>query len=227
VRVPKSARIAVALAGGIVLVLVLAQLLLPGIAANRISKRLSSYGKVESVSVKAFPALKLLWHNADSVTVRATRLKLTPAQTASLLWEARGLNDIDLNASSMTEGPLRLSDVSVHKRGKSLAAQAQMTATSANSARSEGVGLELLGSEGGQVKVRASGALFGVGGSVDAVVLASDGKLVAHPVGFLVDALTLTLFSEPHVYVAGVGVRAVNGRAGARGYQLAIRANLR
>jgi hypothetical protein len=208
-------------------VLVLGQLLLPGIAANRISTRLSRYGKVESVSVKAFPALKLLWHNADSVTVRATRLKLTPAQAASLLWEARGLNDIDLNASSMTAGPLRLNDVSVHKRGKSLAAQAQTTATGANGAQSEGVGLELLGSEGGQVKVRASGGLFGVGGSVDAVVLASEGKLVAHPVGFLLDALTLTLFSEPHVYVAGVGLRAVNGRGGARGYQLAIRANLR
>jgi hypothetical protein len=225
--VPKSARIAVALAGGIALVLVLAQLLLPGIAANRISTRLSRYGKVESVSVNAFPALKLLWHKADSVTVRATTMKLTPAQTASLLWEARGLNDIDLNASSVSEGPLRLSDVSVRKRGKSLAAQAQMTATGANSARSEGFGLELLGSEGGQVKVRASGGLFGVGGSVDAVVLASDGKLVAHPVGFLLDALTLTLFSEPHVYVAGVGVRAVNGPGAPRSYQLAIRGNLR
>jgi hypothetical protein len=225
--VPKSARIAVALAGGIVTVLVLAQLLLPGIAANRVSTRLSRYGKVESVSVKAFPALKLLWHDADSVTVRATSLKLTPAQTASLLWEARGLNQIDLTATSITEGPLRLNDVSVHKRGKSLAAQTRLTPTGANGPQSEGFGLQLLGSEAGQVKVRASGGLFGVGGSVDAVVLASQGKLVAHPVGFLLDALTLTLFSEPHVYVTGVGVRAVNGPGAARGYQLAIRANLR
>jgi hypothetical protein len=225
--VPKSARIAVALAGGIVIVLVLAQLLLPGIAANRVSTRLSRYGKVESVSVKAFPALKLLWHNADSVTVRATSLKLTPAQTASLLWEARGLNQIDLTASSITEGPLRLNDVSVHKRGKSLAAQTRLTPTGTNNPRSEGFGLQLLGSEAGQVKVRASGGLFGVGGSVDAVVLASQGKLVVHPVGFLLDALTLTLFSEPHVYVTSVGVRAVNGPGAARGYQLAIRADLR
>jgi hypothetical protein len=216
----------VALAGGIVLVLLLAQFLLPGIAANRISTRLSRYGKVESVSVEAFPALKLLWHDADSVTVRATSLKLTPAQTASLLWEARGLNHIDLTASSMTEGPLRLRDVSVHKRAKSLTAQAQMNTTDATGAPSEGFGLQLLGSEGGQVKVRASGGLFGVGGSVDAVVLASDGKLVARPVGFPLDALTLTLFSEPHVHVAGVGVRAVSGSGRAPGYQLAIRANL-
>jgi LmeA-like phospholipid-binding len=225
--VRKSARIAVALAAGIVLVLVLAQLLLPGIAANRISTRLGSYGSVESVSVKAFPALKLLWHKADSVTVKATSLKLTPAQTAALLWEARGLNDIDLTASSMTEGPLRLHDVSVRKRGKSLTGQAQMTAADADSALPEGFGLQLLGGEGGEVKVRASGGLFGVGGSLDALVLASDGKLIARPVGFPLDALTLTLFSEPHVYVAGVGARAISGPGGAPSYQLGIRAALR
>jgi hypothetical protein len=225
--VRKSARIAAVLAGGIVLLLVLAQFVLPGIAADRISTRLSRYGKVESVDVKAFPALKLLWHKADSVTVRAASLRLTPAQTASLLWEARGLNHVDLTASSMTEGPLRLHDVSVHKRAKALTAQAQTTATDANSTQSEDFGLQLLGSEAGQVKVRARGGLFGVGGSVDAVVLASEGKLVARPVAFPLDALTLTLFSEPHVYVTGVGVRAVNGTGGAPGYQLAIRANLR
>jgi hypothetical protein len=225
--VRKPARIAIALAAGILLVLVLAQLLLPGIAANRISGRLSRYGSVQSVSVKAFPALKLLWHNADSVTVKAKSLRLTPAQTASLLWEGRGLNEVDLTASSMTEGPLQLHDVSVHKRAKSLTGQGQTTPTDANSALPGGFGLQLLGSEGGGVKVRASGGLFGVGGSVDAVVLASDGKLLARPVGFPLDALTLTLFSEPHVYVAGVGARAVTGPGGALSYQLVIRANLR
>jgi hypothetical protein len=217
----------VAAAAVILLVLVLAQLLLPGIAAQRISTRLSRYGTVQSVTVKAFPALKLLWHNADSVIVRATSLKLTPAQAAKLLWEARGLNEIDLKASSMAVGPLRLSHVSVHKLGKSLSGQGQMTAAAANGALPEGFGVQLLGSEGGQVKVRASGGLFGVGGSLDAVVLASDGELVARPTGFPLDALTLTLFSEPHVYVAGVGARAISGPGGAPGYQLEIRAVLR
>jgi hypothetical protein len=225
--VRKSAKIAVALAGGILLVLVLAQLLLPGIAAKRITTRLSRYGSVQSVSVKAFPALKLLWHDADSVTVKARSLKLTPAQTASLLWEGRGLNHIDLTASRMTEGPLQLRDVSVHKRAKSLTGQAQSSATDANSALPGGFGLQLVGSEGGEVKVRASGGLFGVGGSVDAVVLASDGKLVAHPVGFPLDALTLTLFSEPHVYVVRVGATAQRGPEGTLGYQLALAATLR
>jgi hypothetical protein len=217
----------VALAAGIVLLLVLAQLVLPGIAANRITTRLSRYGSVQSVRVKAFPALKLLWHDADSVTVKARSLTLTPAQADSLVWEGRGLNDIDLTASSISLGPLRLADVSVHKRAKSLAGVAQMTTTDATGALPEGFGLQLLGGEGGEVKVRARGGLFGVGGSVEAVVQASNGKLIARPLGFPLDALTLTLFSEPHVYVAGVGARAVSGPGGVLGYQLAIRAHLR
>jgi hypothetical protein len=225
--VGKSARIAVALAAGVLLVLVLAQLLLPGIAAHRISTRLSRYGSVQSVSVKAFPALKLLWHDADTVTVKARSLKLTPAQADSLLSEARGLNRVDLTASNMAVGPLRLADVSVHKRAKSLTGQARMAASDANGAQPGGFGLQLLGSEGGEVKVRASGGLFGVGGSVDAVVLASDGKLVARPVGFPLDALTLTLFSEPHVYVVGVGATAQRDQEGAAGYKLALAARLR
>jgi len=49
------------LAGGAVLLLGLAQLFLPRIAAGRITSRLGRYGRVESVSVSAWPAVKLLW----------------------------------------------------------------------------------------------------------------------------------------------------------------------
>ena len=41
---------------GAVLVLALAQVLLPRIAASRISSRVGRYGSVESVSVRAWPA---------------------------------------------------------------------------------------------------------------------------------------------------------------------------
>ena len=35
--------------------------------------------------------------------------------------------------------------------------------------------------------MQATGGLFGVGASVNAVAGASDGKLVAHPLGFLLE----------------------------------------
>jgi len=85
--------------------------------------------------------------------------------------------------------------------------------------------VQLLGSENGEVEVKASGALFGVGASVAAVGLASEGRLVAHPLGLLVEALQLTLFSDPHVYVQGVGASVERGQP--LSYRLSMSASLR
>jgi len=213
------------LAGGAALVLALAQVLLPRIAASRISSRVGRYGTVESVDVSAWPALKLLWGNADSVTVRAGHLKLSPGQTARLLWEARGASTMEVTASSVQEGPLRLRDASLHKHGESLTAKARMTAADVRAALPEGLDVRLLSSERGEVRVTASGALFGVKTSVDAVASASEGRLIAHPLGLLLSGLRLTLFSDPHVHVEGVGASIDDRRP--PGYEVTMSASLR
>jgi hypothetical protein len=215
----------VGLVGAVALAVVLAQAFLPGIAAGRIRERVARYGTVESVSVKAWPAVELLWGNADSVTVRARSLKVSPAQTAKLLWEAKGVNDMEMTADSAQEGPLRLNDVSFSKRGKALTAQARMTEADVRAALPEGFDVQLVKSEDGAVEVRASGGLFGVGASVDAIAGASEGKLVAHPLGLLLEGVRLTLFSDPHVYVQGVGARVEAGQP--LSYRLTMRASLR
>ena len=58
---------ALAPAGAIVVVLIVAQLVLPGIAAQRIRDRLSRSGTVLGVQVDAFPAIKLLWRRIVSM----------------------------------------------------------------------------------------------------------------------------------------------------------------
>ncbi|HLM87090.1 MAG TPA: LmeA family phospholipid-binding protein [Solirubrobacteraceae bacterium] len=198
-------RIVAGLTGATVIVLGLAQLILPRIAASVISSRVGRYGSVQSVSVSAFPAVKLLWGEVDTVRVRAKSLALSPAQAANLLWEARGTGSVDASAERVKLGSLRLSGASLRKRGAALSAQALTSQADVNAALPSGFGVRLLRSEGGEVEVQASGALFGVGASVNAIAGASDGKLVAHPLGFLVEALQLTVFSNPHVYVEGVG----------------------
>src|SRR5664279_3294408 len=215
-------RVAQWLAALALLVLVLGQILLPRIAASRISSRIGRYGKVDSVHVTAWPAVKLLWEHADSATVHASNLRLSPAQTADLLWEGRGLGRIDVSASSVQEGPLRLSAVKLHKHGERLQAHALLSQADVKAALPPGVDVQLLGSANGQVQVRASGGLFGVGAAVDAVAQASNGKLVVQPRGFLVQALKLTLFSDPHVRVQAVGARAT----GDAGYAVSIDASL-
>ncbi len=221
----RAGRIGAGLAGAAALALVLAQLLLPGIAAGRISARVGRYGTVQSVSVSAWPAVKLLWGSADSVRVSAKSLRLTPAQTAALLWEARGARSLDVTAASVQEGRLRLSDARLSKRGSALMAEALAGEADVRAALPEGLGVALLKSEGGRVEVRASGELFGVGAAVNAVAGASEGKLIAHPLGLLVEGLQLTLFSDPHVYVRGVGASVQPGQPPS--YRLTMSASLR
>jgi hypothetical protein len=211
-------------AGAIVVLLGVAQIVLPKLAASRISSRVQKYGTVQSVHVSAWPALKLLWGDADSATVRASDLRLSPGESAKLLSEASGVHDLDLTATSASEGPLSVSDVRLRKRGDALHAQALASTAGVQAALPAGFGVQLLSSREGHVEVRASGGLFGVGASVDAVAEASEGKLVVHPRGLLLEGLQLTLFSDPRVYVEGVGAQA-SGAGG--GYVLSIDAQLR
>ena len=55
--------------------------------------------------------------------------------------------------------------------------------------------------------------------------MASEGKLIAHPLGFLVEALHITLFSDPHVYVEGVGATVSSEQP--LTYRLSMGASLR
>jgi hypothetical protein len=210
---------------GVALILLLGQLLLPGIAANRVSSRVGRYGKVDSVDVHAWPAVQLLWGSADSVTVRARSLSLTPAQAAKLLWEARRVDHLDFTATSVRLGPLRLTDARVRKRGSSLSAQAVAGQADVKAALPRGLSVQLIGSEGGEVRVRASGGLFGLGAALQVVATAREGKLLVHPVSVPLARLSLTLFSDPHVYVEGVGASLLDGTPAS--YRLTMRARLR
>jgi hypothetical protein len=201
----RPAKIGAGVAGGTVLVLALAQLILPRIAASRISSRVGRYGTVESVSVSAWPALELLWGSVGSVRVKVKSVALTPAQAAGLLWEARGVASVDVSAESVQLESLRLSDASLSKRGSAMTARALTSEADVKAALPAGLSVRLVRSEDGEVEVQATGGLFGLDASVNAVAGASDGKLVAHPRGFLLNALQLTLFSDQHVYVEAVG----------------------
>jgi LmeA-like phospholipid-binding len=221
----RGRRIVGGLAGAIVLLLVLAQLLLPRIAASVVSSRVGRYGKVESVSVTAWPAVKLLWGSVDSVHVRANSLALSPQQAAKLLWEARGTGSMDVSAQRVRVGSLQLSDATLSKHGNALTAQASASEADVKAALPEGFEVQLLRSEGGEVEVQASGSLFGVGASVKAIAQASGGKLVVHPLGFLIDGFHLMVFADPHVYVEGVGASVQTRQP--LSYRLSMTARLR
>jgi LmeA-like phospholipid-binding len=198
-------KVAAAVAVALIVLLALAQILLPHLAASRISSRVGRYGHVEHVSVSAWPAVKLLWGDADSVKVTAGRLSMSPTQAAAMMWEGRGVAKMDIAAEEVRVGPLAVTDAKMTKHGAQLEAQADTTQTAAQAALGNGIGVKLLGSSGGRVRVSVAGSLFGVGASLPAVAEAQDGKLIAHPEGLLIEGVRLTVFSDPHVHVEGVG----------------------
>ncbi len=221
-------RIVLGALAAIVGVLVLSQVLLPGIAAGRVREKVERYGTVKSVTVKAYPAVKLLWGDADEVRVRAGSLSTSPSQAAGMVGEARGTARVDGSVESLQEGPLRLTGVSFHKDGSRMMGEGTISEEDVRRALPAGVGVTLLASGEGAVEVSVSGQLFGLSASVDAVAKAENGELVAQPKAALLEGLKMTLFADPRVYVEGVEAREVTGSTGEGvSYRLAMWASLR
>ena len=121
-------RLAVLVTAGVVLaLLVIAQLVLPGIAAQRLRDRLSRSGKVLQVEVDAFPAIELLWHQADRVVVRVAQYRSTPGHLGSLLDQAADVGSLDASATEFDTGLLTLRDATLRKRGNELTGSARVT----------------------------------------------------------------------------------------------------
>jgi hypothetical protein len=222
---PRALRIAISAVVLVLALLVLAQIVLPSIAASRIRSRVGRYGSVKSVKVSAWPAIKLLWGDADSVSVHVAGLTVSPQRAAGLLSEGNGVAHLDLSADSLKVGPLQMTGATLHKRGDELSAEASTTQAAAQAALPAGLSAELIGSEAGKVEVRATGGLFGLQASLDAVAEAVSGKLIAHPVGALLEGFRITIFANPHIYVEGIA--ASTEASTPLTYRLSINASLR
>lgn len=214
-------RIGVGALAAIVAALGIAQLLLPRIAAKAMKGIVAKYGDVQRVSVSAFPAIQMLWGEADSAEVTASRLSISPKQLVSVLLEANGVKDVTLSASEivMTDpgfgaGPIALRNVTFRKEGSLLHASATLSEEALTKALPEGFAAQVLGGEGGGINVRAGGQLFGFRAFVLAKVHAEEGKLLLTPTQSLLAGLgRITLFSNEKLSVLSVSA-ARGGGAG-------------
>jgi hypothetical protein len=224
----RAVRIGVRAIAVAAIVVALAQLIGPAVAAKVVAGKVGRYGTVRKVSVKAWPAVKLLWREADEVSVDAGTLRLSPEEAVALLREGSSTDEVDARAQAVDVSGLRLRSVRFEKDGRRMRAEGTVSEADVAEVLPPGVGVALLGSEEGTVRVKVSGGLFGVGVSVEAVARAEDGKLVARPEGLL-SGLKLTIFESGDVYVEGVEARALaGGRAGeGKRYELVMWARLR
>ncbi|HUA02370.1 MAG TPA: hypothetical protein VMB27_00630 [Solirubrobacteraceae bacterium] len=205
-------RIAVLAAVGVVLlVLVVAQFVLPGIAASRVRNELSKSGTVLEVKVSAFPAIKLLWHRADSVVVRMASYRAPVSSLGKTLGETVDAGSADASVAVLTVGPLALRDATMRKRGSSLTAAATVTQSDLRSAVFFLQDVSPIASADGSLTLRGTASFLGLTASVAATVAARDGALVVAPDVPFGGIATLTLFNDPHVYVESVSATSVSG----------------
>jgi hypothetical protein len=196
--------IALAIAGVVLALLVVAQLVLPGIAAQRLRDRLARSGKVLHVEVDAFPAIELLWHQADRVVVRVVQYRSSPGHLGSVLQQAADVGSLDASASELDTGLLTLRDATLRKRGNELSGTARVTEADLRSAVPFLDGVQPIASSHGQLTLRGTATLLGVTASVDATVTAQAGQLVVQPDVPLGGLATVTVFSNPNLVVQGV-----------------------
>jgi hypothetical protein len=203
---------ALSTAGAILVLLVVAQLVLPGIAARQLRDRLSRSGNVLQVEVDAFPAVELLWHQADKVVVRIGRYRSTPGHLGSLLGEAGKVGTLDASVGQLDTGLLTLRDATLRKRGSRLTGSATVTEADLRSAAPFLDSVQPVASGNGQLTLRGTATLFGVTATVDATVAARNGAILVQPDVPFGGLATVTVFSNPHVIVQGLSAStAVDG----------------
>jgi hypothetical protein len=194
----------VAVAAGLAF-LAACQLVLPGIAAARLRSMLSRSGPVRSVSVSAWPAVELLWHHADSVTIS---MRSWSAGSGRLDGQLGRLGEVGTLRASI--GVVRVGALTVHRAslfmnegdilGRGTVREADLR-RAVPFLRS----VVPVASSGGRLVLRGTASVLGlIGGSVDATVQARGGKLIVSPDVPLGGLATITVFSARAVRVVGV-----------------------
>jgi hypothetical protein len=205
-------RIAVLTAAGIVvLVLVVAQLLLPGIAAQELRDDLQQTGTVLEVKVSSFPAIKLLWHKADSVVVRMGHYRSASSHLGDTLGRAADADKLDASVQELFVGPVTLRNAALHKQGSALTGSATVTEANLRSAVFFLDNVEPIASGNGRLTLRGTASFLGLRATVDATVSARDGALVVAPNVPLGGIAAITLFDNPNVQVTSVSATNVPG----------------
>ena len=203
--------IALAVVGVLLALLIVAQLVLPGIAADRLRDRLAGSGTVLEVKVSAFPAIKLLWHRADHVVVRMADYRSGASNLGNTLAQTADVGALDASAAEVDSGALTLRNATLVKRGNELTAAATVTEADLRAAVPFLQGVQPVASSEGSLTLRGTASLLGFQASVDATVAAENGALVVAPNVPFGGIATITLFDNPHVRVQSVGAVALPG----------------
>ncbi len=109
-------RIAAIVAAALVLLLVLTQLILPGIGEGAIEDRLTENGGVAEVSLSAKPAARLLWGDGDRLAIDAAGLDLE-LRTGVVFDDLDRFGEVEIVITDSTAGPVDLRNFVLSRDG--------------------------------------------------------------------------------------------------------------
>ena len=191
----------------VVSLLVLAQVGLPLLAERAVRDELAATGRVTSVEVSAFPAVKLLFEEADSVRVRMSSASVGVGDLGERLASTERVRKLDVSIDVLALGPLEVRDVGLRKDGDALVGEASLTTADLEAALPVDLGLRPVESDDGSLVLEAQlGPVV-----VRARLSAAAGTLLIAPDGLLGGFASLTLFDDPRVQVSGVRAQPFEG----------------
>jgi pSer/pThr/pTyr-binding forkhead associated (FHA) protein len=216
-----------ALAVAALVVFGVGQLVLPGVAEQQLRSQLARNGVVRLVHIESVPAVKLLWHRADSVHVTMDSYRSNPSGThgslADFLSRTRDTAKLDVSVATLRSKLVTLHNVRLHKSGHELIGQAELMQADLSAALPSFLNLHPVSASAQGIVVAVSASLLGHAVRIELDVLASGGRVIVRPEGLpLASLATITVFSDPRIYVESLEAQLHGER-----YLLTARARLR
>jgi len=160
--------------------------------------------------IAAAPAVKLLWHRADSVTVVLDSYRSEPSggngSLADFLSRTRDTGKLDVRIATLQSRLLTLHAVHLRKEGDQLLGEAELSQHALSAALPSFLGLRPVSASAAGIVVQVSASVLGARATVRLVVRADAGRIVVRPEGLPFGSLaTITVFADPRIYVESVG----------------------
>jgi hypothetical protein len=220
-------RVIAAVAGIVVVLLVVAQFVLPGVAERKLRSDLAREGSGVHVDVRAFPAIKLLWHHADRVELAADRMRAGASGSGQSLGDrlasTRDTGELDVRIGVLDVHLLRMRHLHLHKEGDLLTASVDVRRRDVNVALPRALRVAVSPTDDGLLSVAGETAAFGRRRSASARVVVDDrGRIVLRPSGLLGALVSVPVFGDDRIAVQSVRAEPIT-----RGFTVTGRARLR
>lgn len=196
-----------------VVLLVVAQLVLPRIAERRVEAELEAVGTASDVEVSSFPAVKLLFGEIDSLAASLGDSASSQGELADLIARAEDVDRLRVSAESIRISGLDLTDARLAKDGDQLTAEASLSRPDLVAFLPPGAEVDSIASQDGELLLEGSFAALGVELSGPARVAPQDGAIVLIPEGLPLAGLgQITVFSDDRVQIERLGGREMGER---------------